>query len=351
MRLLEGTGLAHDDVHMVPRFSEVKSRSNIDVSVKLNRTEVVLKLPVLASPMDSVSGPVMAEKLWELGGMAILHRYCDIGTQAKWVDRVVGAGAQVGAAVGVGSDAIERAEAVIEAGAAAVCVDVAHGHSILMRETLKRLREKFSKTHLMAGNVATVEGVRDLADWGADSIRIGIGNGSICSTRVQTAHGYPVMQQLFDLADARQGKTWQPWHDVQIIADGGHRTSGDINKSLGGGAHLVMLGSMLAGTLEAPGEIIHKSGKQFKTYRGMASVEAQTEWRGFYSSDEGISVEVPYKGPVANQVDMIRRGLISGMSYNGAENLQAYRERAIFKRVSHASTVEASTHILEVAGG
>ena len=352
MKVLEGVALAHDDVHLVPQFSQIKSRSDIDTSVVLKRTDVRLKLPILASPMDSVSGPEMAVGLGKLGGMAILHRYCDIGTQAGWVAEVVKTGVLVGAAVGVSGDALERAEAVVKAGATLVCVDVAHGHSKMMRETLRVLRERFPKLHLMAGNVGSADAAYDLAKWGADSVRVGVGSGSCCSTRMQTGHGYPLFQNLVDITEAASnvGSNFGLL-ETQIIADGGHRIGGDICKSLGAGAHLVMLGSMLAGTDEAPGEIIERDGKKFKTYRGMASKESQLEWRGFFSSDEGISVEIPYKGSVQAQVETIRRNIIGGMGYSGAENLQLFRYKATFKQVSHASSIEATTHILGVANG
>jgi IMP dehydrogenase len=190
----------------------------------------------------------------------------------------------------------------------------------------------------MAGNVATLEGFDDLSDWGADSIRLGVGSGSICSTRVQTGCGYPMLQNIFDVA-----KTTRP---AQIISDGGIREFGDIVKALAAGAHFVMMGSMFAGTDEAPGELIETERGLMKTYRGMASKEAQVDWRGFHSSNEGVSTMIPYKGPLAAVIADMINGVSTGCSYNGARSVAELNKNAVFVEVSHSSAVEATPHIL-----
>ena len=206
----------------------------------------------------------------------------------------------MGAAIGVTGDYKERAAALFGIGVDLLCIDIAHGHHKMMRDALKYLREKYdNKIHIMAGNVATLEGFNDLADWGADSIRVGIGGGSICSTRLVTGHGMPTLQSVMDCAASDR--------DVKLIADGGIKTSGDVVKALAAGADFAILGSMLAGTSETPGAVIeNKSGQSYKLYRGMASKDAQINWRGKSSTPEGVSTTIPYKGPVWNILEDIR---------------------------------------------
>ncbi len=227
------------------------------------------------------------------------------------------------------------------AGANLICVDVAHGHHQMMRECLTVLKTKFGDSiHIMAGNVATLEAFNDLADWGADSIRVGIGGGSICSTRVQTGHGVPTLQSVFDCSGSDR--------DVMLVADGGIKTSGDIVKALAAGADAVMVGSMLAGTAETPGPI-HRdtSGKEYKVYRGMASRSAQIEWRGKSSSPEGISTTIPYKGSVQDILADIAGNVKSGLSYSGARNIKELRHAAKFIKQTGAGQMESGTHILK----
>jgi IMP dehydrogenase len=340
LKLERFRALTFDDVQLVPRYSSIRSRKKeVDLSVKLNNSNIVLGAPFIASPMDKVSGPKMAVAIQrEKGGIAILHRYCSIEQQCRDVSEVVAEGFDVGAAVGVSDDFLERASAVIAAGAGLICVDIAHGHHILMRDALSALRLKFPNTHIMAGNVATLHGFNDLSDWGADSVRCGVGSGSICSTRIQTGHGVPMLQNIFDVANTNRA--------TQIISDGGIREHGDIVKALGAGAHMVMMGSMFAGTDEAPGEVITTERGPMKSYRGMASPESQTEWRGFYSSNEGVSTMIPYKGPLSVVLDGMTRGVEGGLSYSGARNLEELRLNAHFIEVSSASAIEAHPHIL-----
>ena len=191
----------------------------------------------------------------------------------------------------------------------------------------------------MAGNVATLDGFNRLADWGADSIRVGIGGGSICSTRIQTGHGIPTLQSVIDCG--------QTDRDAILIADGGIKNSGDIVKALAAGADAVMLGSLLAGTEETPSETFRdRDGRCFKAYRGMASAEAQKAWRGKASSLEGVSTTIPCKGPVKNVVEELLTGVRSGLSYSGARDIPELRSKARFILQSHAASVESSTHIL-----
>tara|TARA_Y100000296_G_scaffold64863_1_gene76249 strand:- start:701 stop:1468 length:768 start_codon:yes stop_codon:yes gene_type:complete len=248
-------------------------------------------------------------------------------------------GVTVGAAIGATGDYLERATALYNAGASLLCVDVAHGHHILVKEALHELRQVFGDTiHIMAGNVATLEGYDDLVDWGADSVRCNIGGGSICSTRTQTGHGVPGLQTIIDCARSER--------EAPIIADGGIRNSGDVVKALAAGADFVMLGSLLSGTDETPGDVINTHKGKFKSYRGMASKDAQVEWRGKTASLEGIATTVPCKGPVGEILADLERGLRSGLSYSGSRSIQELQSKSKFIRQTVSGQIESTTHIL-----
>ena len=326
--------LTYDDVLLVPQYSEITTRKDVDLTSLLG--DIPRPTPILASPMDTVSGWHMATALHREGGTAIIHRYCSIRDQA---DMVRESAVVVGAAIGATGDFFNRARDLADAGASFLCVDVAHGHHIIVKEALMRLKGWFGDDmHIMAGNVATLEGYNDLADWGADSIRCNIGGGSICSTRIQTGHGVPGLETIFQCA--RSDK------NVPIIADGGIRSSGDAVKALAAGADFVMLGSMFAGTKESPGSKIEKEGRFWKEYRGMASKDAQMDWRGTSSTPEGIASIVPYKGPVAEVMGDLKGGIKSGLSYSGAANIQELQAKARFIRQTAAGAVESNNHIL-----
>ena len=234
-------GLTYDDVLLVPQYSDIESRSEVSLATDFGRG-VELGLPIIASPMDTVSEADMAGTLGELGGISIVHRYNSIEEQSAMIASL-GDNTLVGAAVGVSGDFADRAVSAVAAGAKVICIDVAHGHHILMKKAIKKIREVLPNIHIMAGNVATLEGFNDLADWGADSIRCNIGGGSICTTRIQTGHGVPGLETIFQCSKSDR--------NAKIIADGGIKNSGDIVKALAAGADAVMLGSLLAGTSES----------------------------------------------------------------------------------------------------
>ena len=276
-KMLYRNGLSYDDVLLVPKYSDIKSRSEIDLSSNLGK-DLILSLPIFSSPMDTVSGKDMCIAMDTAGGAGIVHRYNTIEEQSVIIsDAAKNINNNIGAAVGITGDYLERASEAYSQGANFICVDVAHGHHSSMKLALHRLRIMLGDHyHIMAGNVATVEGINDLAEWGADSVRCNIGGGSICSTRIQTGHGVPGLQTIIDCAHTDR--------DVTIIADGGIRNSGDIVKAIAAGADAVMCGSLLAGTTESPGKIEEdRQGFKWKTYRGMASKEAQMDWKGKYS--------------------------------------------------------------------
>jgi IMP dehydrogenase len=330
--------LAFEDVLIAPQYSDIVSRGEIDISSNLG--DIKLTLPIISSPMDTVTDGKMAAAIGLAGGLGIIHRYNSIQEQCDFVNYASLFGAvNIGAAIGSTGDFLERAEELIRAGANLICIDVAHGDHISVKNAIRDLRRKFDKTHIMAGNVATLEGFEHLCHWGVNSVRVGIGGGSICSTRIQTGHGVPTLSSIMECAHTT--------YDIPFIADGGVKTSGDIVKALAAGASFVMLGSLLAGTDESPGDIIDDAnGNRYKVYRGMASKEAQKDWKGSYSSFEGVSHRVKYKGPVTCILDDLARNIRSGLSYSGARNISELRSKATFIKQSHASQVESSTHIL-----
>ena len=329
-------GLTYDDVLLVPQYSDIESRSEVSLTTDLGRG-VELGLPIIASPMDTVSEADMAGSLGELGGISIIHRYNSIEEQTAMIASI-GGNTLVGAAVGVSGDFADRAVSAVAAGAKVICIDVAHGHHILVKKAIKKIRKVLPNIHIMAGNVATLEGFNDLADWGADSIRCNIGGGSICTTRIQTGHGVPGIETILQCAKSDR--------DAKIIADGGIKNSGDIVKALAAGADAVMLGSLLAGTDCSPGTIFKtETGELRKTYRGMASAAAQRDWRGRVSSCEGVSSSVPYRGKLAEVVKELERGIRSGLSYSGARSVKELQAKAQWLQQSSASATESSAHI------
>ena len=332
--------LSFDDVLLEPRYSEVYSRKDIEIRQSLKNVGE-FELPIISSPMDTITGEFMATAMDNEGGVGILHRYNSIQEQATMVMNITSAGHTVGAAIGVGEDCTERALALTRAGVSFLCIDVAHGHHSKVRHALKALRNTIGhEMHIMAGNVATLEAFNDLADWGADSIRVGIGGGSICSTRIQTGHGMPTLQSILECAQSDR--------DAALIADGGIRTSGDIVKALAAGADFIMLGSLLAGTDETPGTVINTKDGRRKVYRGMASKEAQWKWRNRVSSVEGISHTVALKGTVKEVLGELQIGIRSGISYSGATSVSALQSRARFIRQTTSGQVESSTHIKRI---
>jgi IMP dehydrogenase len=323
-----------DDVLLVPQMSDIKSRTSVDLSVDLG-SDTSLGIPFISAPMDTVTGHRMATAMAAVGGLGVIHRYNSIDEQVHLLQK---SHCNAAAAIGITGDFLERAFALIHADCKILCIDVAHGHHISVKSALETLRSKLGDTvSIMAGNVATLQGFNDLSDWGADIIRVGVGGGSICSTRLQTGHGVPTLQSVIDCAKSNR--------DALIIADGGIKNSGDMSKALAAGADLVMVGRLLAGTDEAPGDTVQVNGKKCKVYRGMASPEAQVAWRGEYRSNEGVSRTVPFKGSVEDILSELERGVRSALSYSGARNLQEFRAKACFIKQSPLGRIESGTHI------
>jgi len=330
--------LSFDDVLLRPQYSEISSRSEVKILQELEGCGR-FSLPIISSPMDTITEASMAIAMSDHGGLGIIHRYNTIEKQVDMAMCVMQCQCTTAAAIGVSDDFVDRATALYDAGVRLLCIDVAHGHHSKVRYAIEVLRKTFgSSVHIMAGNVATLEAFNDLADWGADSIRVGIGGGSICSTRIQTGHGVPTFQSILECSNSNR--------DVALIADGGIRTSGDIVKAYAAGADFVMLGSLLSGTIESPGEsFLGEDGSKYKTYRGMASKEAQRSWRGRFASVEGVSHFVPLKGRVEEVLSELEIGIRSGLSYTGAKNIPQLQAKARFIRQTNSGQIESSTHI------
>jgi len=341
-----------DDVLLSPQYSDISSRSDVNLSVtgfdehfaKLTDNHDFLTCPIVGSPMDTVTGPQSAALLHNFGGFGVLHRYCSIDTAVQMfidtvslIDKKDNFYPNIMSAIGATSDYMERAESLYNAGCRAFCIDVAHGHHEHVKNALRNLREKFGKSvHIMTGNVATLDAFNDLADWGSDSIRVGVGGGSMCTTRIRTGHGIPTLQSIMDCSKSDR--------DVFIVADGGIKNSGDVVKALAAGADMVMLGSVLAGHDESPGTLVEKEHKKFKKFRGMASREAQLEWRGKVSVAEGESTLVPYKGTMKDTLIDLLEGIKSGLSYSGTRTIREFRAKAKFVQITSNGVHENGPH-------
>lgn len=334
------TGLSYGDVLLVPQRSPVDSRSNIDLSTSLT-PNLDLETPLLSAPMDTVTEAELAGALGKVGGFGTIHRFLTVEEQAAEVETATDAGVPVGAAVGINEDYITRAEAVVDAGAAAVVVDVAHGHLERTLDAVGQLREEFPAIDLIAGNVATPAGVEDLYAAGADSVKVGIGPGSHCTTRKVAGAGVPQLTAVDDCAEVA--------HDlgITVIADGGIRTSGDAVKALMAGADTVMMGSLFAGTEEAPGAVIERDGMRYKRSRGMATTaaaEERSDKAENVSADEGVEGVTPYKGPVAGVCEEFCAGIRSGLSYCGGHTIAEARANAEFIRVAPSAQEREGAH-------
>ena len=472
-------GFTFDDVLLVPKFSDITSRSQTDLSTNLSRN-IKLNIPLVSANMDTVTESTMATTMARQGGIGIIHRFLTIEEEANQVLKVKRSGSVmienpyqishnksieeaidlmnekevsgllvvdsdskltgilterdvlfepidskklvselmtkdvissnentsldeaknilknqrieklplvddqnkitglyttqdilnienfpnaskdkkgrplVGAAVGVKGDFLDRTEALLAAGADAIVVDIAHGHSENAINTVKNIKKAFPNCELIAGNVATAQGTEDLIKAGVDAVKVGVGSGSICITRVITGSGVPQLTAVMDCAEI--GKKY----DIPIISDGGTRTSGDATKALAAGASSVMLGSMLGGTDESPGSTITKNGKRYKFYSGMASMAAARRRKSKENNPvdtdddlndyvaEGVEAMVPYKGSVTDILVQITGGIRSGLSYCGGHNIQKMQNNAEFIKMSRAGFAESQPHDVDV---
>ena len=385
--------LTYDDVNIVPKYSEVESRRDVDLTSRLTKNRY-LNVPLVSSPMDTITEYEMAYEMWNHGSVGFIHRFMEIETQAKMVSDLtseiesnwVGSkhlyenldeeiektnskvqvrilesmketkawfeNTPIGATIGITGDYFERAQELVNNGCNVLLIDVAHGHHKLVGDALRRLKnelktpkgnEKLSGVEVIAGSVATGDAVQYLCEKGADAIRVGIGNGSLCETRIRTGVGVPQVTALLDciaVADT---------YNCPTIADGGVRNIGDVCKGFACGADSVMLGSLLSGTKETPGTI-EKIGEWpnemlYKKYRGSASLDSKHD-RGDNKNVEGNHKVIPYKGKVKRILKDIQEGLRSSFSYVGANDISEFHSKVELLEVTRAGQIEALPHLL-----
>ena len=335
-------GLTFDDVLLVPRHSQISSRRDPDLKTRLTKN-YSLDIPLVAANMDTITEKEMACALSKIGGAGIVHRFMETTDQVDQIKSVIkfqeenNINRAICASIGVKDEGMKRCDHLVDAGVQVITLDIAHGDSIMMLEVLEYVKNKYPNVDVIAGNVATAEGTRRLIDAGADAVKVGIGPGSMCTTRIITGHGVPQLTAIsLCVTEARKS-------DIPVIADGGIKTSGDMVKALCAGADSVMVGSLLSGTLETPGEV--KGGK--KAYRGMASKSAQVSWRGELPEGmaaEGESTMVPCKGPVTDLVHEHMGGIRSGMTYLGALTIKEMEEKALFMEMTASGMTESRPH-------
>ena len=335
-------GITFDDVLLVPAYSEVLPK---DVSLKTRFSKhIALDLPFASAAMDTVTEAGMAIAMAKAGGIGVIHKNMPADRQADEVRKVKAAGFKVAAASGITKDAMGRVAKLVDAGVDAIVLDSAHGHSKGVIDALKAVKAAFPGVDVVVGNIATAQAARDLIAAGADALKVGIGPGSICTTRIVAGVGMPQLTAIADVAAVAE--------EVPVIADGGLRYSGDVVKALAAGASCVMCGSMFAGTEEAPGEVVDG----MKCYRGMGSIDAMQQGsadRYFQNGGgklvpEGVVAKVPFKGSVADVLFQLAGGLRSGMGYTGSATIPALWE-AKFVKISPATVRENHPHDVTIA--
>ncbi len=332
--------ITYDDVLLVPSYNHWESRRVVDISMTCKTGKLSLTLPVLTANMDTITGSAMADYIGSKGGIGVLHRFMPIEENVRVFKDCT---YPVFVSVGCAESDLKRAEALRDAGADRFCVDVAHAHARYVGRTLKQIREMLGKEAcIMAGNVATYAGADYLASCSADIVKVGIGGGAVCTTRIKTGFGVPNLTAIKNCARV----------DRSIVADGGIRAPGDIVKALAFGADFVMLGSMLAGTRPTPGPVVtekNASGQTtpVKVYRGMASSEAHSDYHGGmaeWKTAEGISTTVPYRENEDEIVADIIGGLRSGLTYGGASSIRELQRKLDFIRITPAAKIESLPH-------
>ena len=340
--------LTFDDVTMAPKYSEVLP-SEVDTTTQLSKS-LILKIPLLSSAMDTVTESKMAISIAKAGGIGVIHRNLEIKKQIEEIKKVKKKNLLVGAAVGAGPNEIKRAKAILKEKVDLIVVDTAHGHSKKVAEIIKLIKkDKDKRITLCAGNIATAEAARFLIRLGVDVIKVGIGPGSICTTRLVAGIGVPQLSAILEVKKGvKNNKT-------KIISDGGIKYSGDLAKALSAGADAVMIGSLFAGTMEAPGKLIKKNGKLYKSFRGMGSVGAMNKGsadRYFQKKQKKLSKYVPegvegfvrFKGDVKSIIYKLVGGLKSSMGYLGAKKIFKLKNEPNFVKITKAGFYESMVH-------
>jgi len=344
--------LTFDDVTLAPKYSEILP-SDADTSVSLTK-HLKLKIPLLSSAMDTVTESRMAIAIAKAGGIGVIHRNLDIKKQISEIKKVKKEKLIVGAAVGASANEFIRAKEIIKEGVDLIVVDTAHGHTKKVSEIIKYIKKnKSKKIALCAGNIATPEAAKFLIKLGVDIIKIGIGPGSICTTRLVAGIGVPQLSAILAVRTGLKNK------NVKIISDGGIKYSGDLAKAFAAGADAVMIGSLFAGTNETPGKLIKKNGKLFKSFRGMGSVGAMNKGsadRYFQSKQKDNSKYVPegveglakYKGKVSKVIFKLVGGLRSSMGYLGSKQIKYLRKKPNFIKITKAGFYESMVHNVDI---
>jgi len=338
--LIKSNALTFDDVLLGPQYSEIASRKEVDLTTAILGTQ--FSTPICSANMDTVTEVDMAKKMWDLGGLGFLHRYAPHYKVLEWLKKIHEDKAIAIPSIGIKPEDFNYAMAYADEGVLAVNIDIAHGDSAHMVEMIKRLTKE--GIEVIAGNVATYDGAARLADAGARVIKVGIGPGSLCTTRIVTGHGVPQLSAIEQCARVQH---------VSIIADGGIRNAGDCVKALAFGADMVMVGSLLAGTSESPGKAVQLQNEEglyywAKEYRGMASREARDSVVPTDSSytPEGEATYVKTKGPVQNVIQQLVGGMRSGLSYSGVNNLKDFQRYAQYVTISGNGMAESKPHLL-----
>ena len=343
--------LTFDDVLLLPQYSKVLPHET-DISLNLTN-KISLKVPFLSSAMDTVTESKMAIAIGKSGGIGIIHRNLNFNNQAKEVLKVKKKKLYVGAAIGTNKEDLDRAKLLVDSGCDLIVVDTAHGHSRKVLNTLNELKKIKTATPICVGNIATGEAAKRLYNSGADIIKVGIGPGSICTTRMVAGIGVPQISAIMGVKSALKNKK------IKIISDGGIKFSGDIAKALAAGADAIMMGSIFAGTDESPGKKFKFKGKVYKKYRGMGSLGAMSSGsanRYFQKNykdkakfvPEGVEGRVEYKGKISKIIYQLKGGLRSSMGYIGAKNLKEISKNAQFIKITKAGFYESMVHSVEM---
>ena len=343
--------LTFDDVLLLPRFSSVLP-SNTDISINLSQ-KIRLKVPFLSSAMDTVTESEMAIAIAKSGGIGVIHRNLKIKNQCLEVKKVKNKKLIVGAAVGTSAEDLVRAKMLLDSGVDLLVIDTAHGHSLKVLNILPKIKRNNSNIPICTGNVATGEAAKRLFNAGTDIIKVGIGPGSICTTRMVAGIGVPQITAIMDVSKTLKGKK------IKIISDGGIKFSGDIAKALAAGADAIMMGSIFAGTDESPGKKYKIKNKFYKKYRGMGSIGAMSAGssnRYFQKNfkdrskfvPEGVEGRVVYKGKVSKIIYQLKGGLRSSMGYIGAKNIKDIKKNAKFIKITKAGFYESMVHSVEM---
>ncbi len=342
MARIIGKGFSFDDVLIVPKYNKILSRREVNFKTRVTRNYEI-DIPLIAANMDTICETQMAIVLGKLGGLGVIHRFMTTEEQARQVAEIKRNNLIAAAAIGV-KDVEERVKALVNAGVNILVIDIAHGHSKYAGKTLDYIKTTYPTIDVMAGNIATKDAAEYFLSKGADAVKVGIGPGSLCTTRLMTGAGAPQITAIMDVYEATKG-------EIPICADGGIKMPADVVKAIGAGANTVMSGFIFAGTQETPGEIVEEHGKKFKLYRGSASYDVaikKAELDGEKDKKiinvEGEKTLIPYKGSIQPIVEKYLGALASGMTYLGAREMKNIIGKADFIEMTDSGMKESKAH-------